>query len=304
MIKNILITGGSGLVGSRLTELLLAQDYNVSHLSRSPENHKDSPVKTYQWDIEKQTIDDEALKDVDCIVHLAGAGVADKRWTSSRKKLLLESRTKSAQLLINKLKEIDHKPKLFLSASAIGYYGARGDQWVDEESIPNSDFLAELCVEWEKASKSVSELEIPFNIVRIGLVLSENGGALKEIAKSLDFGIAGYLGSGDQYMSWVHIDDLCGIFMHCIMGEVEQNEVYNGVAPTPEKNIDFTRILSKVVGKGILLPVPSFVLKLMTGEMSEMLLTGQRVKSEKIEKAGYQFKFSDLKSALKDLYNK
>lgn len=302
MIKNILITGGSGLVGTRLTELLSAEGYNVSHLSRSPEKHQKSSVKTYQWDVNKQTIDKAALKDVDCIVHLAGAGVADKRWTSSRKKLLLESRTKSTELLIDKLKEIDHKPKLFLSASAIGYYGNTGNNWVDEGASSGNDFLAELCVEWESSVKEVQSLDIPFNIIRIGLVLSKNGGALKEIAKSLNFGIAGYLGSGSQYMSWIHIDDLCRAFIHCIEGNTDKNEIYNGVAPNPKSNIDFTKILSKVAGKGILLPVPSFVLKLMTGEMSEMLLTGQRVKSDKLQKTGFQVEFEDLQSALQDLY--
>ncbi|MEX2590112.1 MAG: TIGR01777 family oxidoreductase, partial [Chitinophagales bacterium] len=240
----------------------------------------------------------------DCIVHLAGAGIADKRWTASRKKEIVESRTKSTALLIDKLKELNHKPELFLSISAIGYYGACGDEWVDENSPAANDFLAQVCEKWEAAAHEVKKLNINYNTIRIGMVLSPNGGALREIEKPLKFGIAGYLGNGQQYMSWIHIEDLCRQFLHCIEGKAQTNETYNAVAPNPERNIDFTSKLSKAIGKGILMPTPGFAIKLMLGEMANMVLTGQRVSCKKIQSTGFEYKYPDLKTALEDIYSK
>lgn len=304
MIKTILITGGSGLIGTHLSNFFLEKEYNVIHLSRSPGKNENKSLQVYKWDVKKKEIDSEALLKADCIINLAGAGLADKRWKPSRKKEIVESRTESTALLINKLKELNHKPDLFIGVSAIGIYGDSGDKWVDEKTSPASDFLADVCIKWEEATEQIITLGIPFIINRIGLVLSNEGGALKEIEKPLKFGIAGYLGNGQQYMSWVHIEDLCRQFLHCIEGKTKVNEIYNAVAPNPEKNIDFTITLSKVAKKGILMPTPKFALKLMLGEMANMVLTGQRVSSEKIQKTGFEYKFKSLKSALQNLYSK
>ncbi|MEQ8925601.1 MAG: TIGR01777 family oxidoreductase [Fulvivirga sp.] len=300
MPKTILITGGTGLVGSRLTELLKEKNYKVRYLSRAAGSK--NGVQAYAWDAENQTIDKSAFEGVNAIIHLAGAGVADKKWTAARKKEILESRTRSTQLLNDTLKSINHEVKSFVSASAIGYYGwDTGGVWVKEGSRFGDDFLATVTKAWEEKVDQITELGIRTAKLRIGIVFSEKGGALYEIAKPIKFGVGAPLGSGNQYMSWIHIDDLCNMFIHAVEND-SVNDVYNAVGPNPETNKVITKETAKVLNRPCFLPnVPAFVLKLMLGKRAAMILGGSRVSCEKIQATGFKFSYPTLPEALKDL---
>ncbi len=300
MSKTILITGGTGLVGSRLTELLLEKGHKVKYLSRSA--GVKNGIQSYKWDINKSEIDSEAFKEVDGIIHLAGAGVADKKWTAERKKEILESRTNSTSLLRNTLNSIDHQVTSFVSASAIGYYGwDTGGVWVKEGSRFGDDFLATVTKAWEEEVDQIAELGIRTAKLRIGIVFSEKGGALYELAKPIKMGAGAPLGSGDQYMSWIHIDDLCKMFIHATESS-DVEGVFNAVGPNPETNQVITKKVAKVLDKPCFLPnVPSFILKIILGKRAAMILGGSRVSSEKIVTTGFQFSYPELEPALKDL---
>ncbi len=299
MIHRVLITGGSGLIGTQLTDLLLQRGHEVVHLTRSKHESK---VKVYVWNIEQQQIDRQALEGVDTIIHLAGAGVADKPWTEKRKKEILETRTKSTRLLYDELRNSDHQVKTFLCASGIGYYGSKcGDHSVTEGSSPGNDFLANVSKGWENEADMISTLGIRVVKIRTGLVLSAKGGALEPLARTVKFYVGAPLGSGKQYMSWVHIHDHCSIFIQALES-VQWKGAYNSVAPQPVTNAMFTKALAKVLKKPLLLPrVPAFVLKLILGEMAAMVLDGCKISSSKVIAAGYDFKFPDLEGALHDL---
>lgn len=300
MASTYLITGGTGLVGTRLTEILKEQGHSVRYLSRS--SGTKNGIKAYAWDIEKQTMDQAALDGVDAIIHLAGAGVADKSWTKERKKEILDSRTKSTQLLRETLKSIDHKVKAFISASAIGYYGwDAGGVWKKEESRFGDDFLATVTKAWEEEVDHIEGLGIRVAKLRIGIVFSEKGGALYEIAKPIKFGVGAPLGAGDQYMSWIHIDDLSNMFIYACENE-QVSGVYNAVGPNPATNKEITKSTAKVLGKPCFLPnVPGFVLKIMLGKRAAMVLGGSRVSPEKIMEAGFKFEYPELDAGLRNL---
>ena len=303
MPKSVLITGGTGLVGARLTELLKENGYQVRYLSRS--SGSKNGVQAYAWDVDKQTIDKSAFDEITHIIHLAGAGVADEKWTAKRKKEILESRTKSTQLIYETLKSINHHVETFISASAIGYYGwDTGGVWVKEGSRFGDDFLATVTKAWEEKVDLFEELKIRTAKLRIGIVFSGKGAALKELARPVKFGLGAALGKGDQYMSWIHVDDLCNMFIHAIENK-EVHGVYNAVGPNPETNKHITKEIGKVLKRPIWLPnVPGFVLKLMLGQRAAMILGGSRVSSEKIESTGFKFRFPNLIDALKDLLSK
>lgn len=302
MSKNVLITGGSGLVGSRLTELLRDKGYAVSHLSRSPAPPSSS-IPTYQWDIKQQFIDPQALASADYVIHLAGAGVADQRWTDERKQTILNSRTESTKLLRNAIAQAGPATiKAFVSASAIGIYGAdTGDVWLTEESPAADDFLADVVVQWETAVDEIQKLGVRTVKYRIGIVLSPNGGALPPIARTVRWGVGAPLGNGEQYLSWIHIDDLCRMFIHALENE-EMAGSYNAVGPQPVTNEALTRSVARVLHRPLWMPnVPGFALKLALGELASAVLGGNRVGSRKIEDAGFYYKFDKVDLALADL---
>lgn len=302
MHKNVLITGASGLVGTRLTAMLVQKDYQISHLSRSSSK---GPIPTFQWDVNAGTIEKGALDEVDTIVHLAGAGIADKRWSASRKKEILESRTKSSELLFQNLKQNNHKVKTFVSASAIGIYGEGApEQTFTEEDQPADDFLADVVKQWEDSVSKIESLGIRVIKIRIGILLSEKGGALAEMVKPIKWGVGSPLGSGKQLISWIHIDDVCGIFMKAIEDE-SMAGAYNAVSPNAVTNKEMTEAIAKVLDKPLWAPhVPGFVLRLILGEMSDLVLKGSKVSSEKIQSSNFDFQFLDLKEALEDLLKK
>ena len=302
MSKNVLITGGSGMVGTRLSELLLEQGYTVSHLSRSPGDDS-SPITTYLWDIQQQYINPEAIPRADYIVHLAGAGVADQRWTHQRKQAILRSRTASTQLLHDALAQQDPSTiSAFVSASAIGIYGTdTGDTLLTEESPAARDFLADVVVQWEAAVDTIQALDIRTVKYRIGIVLSDQGGALDPIARTVRWGVGAPLGDGQQYMSWIHLDDLCRLFIYALENDT-MDGTYNAVGPQPITNQAFTKATAQVLHRPLWLPhVPAFVLKAALGKLSSVVLGGNRVSSQKIEDAGFEHKFNKIEIALADL---
>ena len=298
MNKKILITGASGLVGSRLTEMLLQKGHQVSHLGRTK---KSGPVKSYVWNVDKGEFDAAALVGIDAIIHLAGAGVADKRWNEQRKKEILESRTKSSALLYQTLKKENHAVKAVVSASAIGYYGFCLDERIfNEESKPGSDYLAQVTRQWEEAVDKISSLGIRVAKVRIGIVLSAKGGALPEMAKPVRFGVGAPLGTGKQYLSWIHIDDLCAMFMKAVEDD-QMHGAYNAVCDWVT-NETITKSIARVLNRPLLLPpIPGFMMKLIVGEMAVIVVNGSKVSSDKIRKTGFTFQYPDLNEALSEL---
>ena len=300
MSKKILITGASGLIGSRLTQMLTQKGYQVSHLGRTK---KTGSVESFVWDVEKGELDQQALVGVHAIINLAGAGVADKRWNEKRKKEILESRTKSSALLYQVLKETNHTVKTVVSASAIGYYGFCLDERIfSEESNPGSDYLAQVTKAWETEVDRIASLGIRVAKIRIGIVLSEKGGALAEMAKPVRLGVGAPLGTGKQYLSWIHIDDLCAMFIKAVEDEHMQG-AYNAVCNWIT-NEAMTKSIAKVLNKPLLLPpVPGFIMKIIVGEMAVIVVNGSKVSSDKIRKTGFTFQYPELNEALSALLN-
>jgi uncharacterized protein len=300
MSGRILITGGTGLIGTRLSEMLIDQGYEVAHLSRNTRQY--SHYKTFKWDIERHYIDENVLSYADYIVNLAGANVGEGKWTKERKREILESRVHGTQLLRECLSKTSHQVKAFLSASAVGIYGDTGHHLVTEESNYGDDFLARVCKQWEAAAWQVHELGIRTAIFRLGIVLSNKGGALPQIAKPVKLMAGAPLGSGQQYMSWIHIDDLCRLLIYAIE-ETQFQGVYNAVAPNPVTNEEFTRALAHVMHRPLTgLKVPAAGLKLVLGEMSEVVLEGQRVSPNKVMQTGFTFEYQTLLQALESFY--
>lgn len=302
MNKRILITGGSGLVGLQLSELLVKQGYEVVHLSRY--RSKSSSYKTFTWDLSAKVIEDGAFDGVSQIVHLAGAGVADKRWSTERKAELTSSRIDSANLIYKSLKDSGHKIEAFISASAIGIYGfdTGGIEQTEDRMQLGDDFLATLTKKWEAAADQFDIEGTRVVKYRIGLVLSKSGGLLGKLVPLAKLGLSSAFGSGNQYMSWIHIDDLAKMFLYAIE-KTEMNGAYNAVAPGPVVNKDFLTQLAKVLNKPYFLPnTPKFVLKLVLGELSSAITGGNKVSSDKIEQAGFNFQFNNLQDSLTDLF--
>lgn len=297
--KHILLTGGTGLIGSRLTQQLLNKGYQVSHLSRSP--GKSPQVKTYLWDVDKGVIDEHCIDDIDIVVHLAGAGIADERWTDKRKKELIDSRTKSIGLIYDLLSVKKHKVNSIISASAIGYYSDRGDELMTETSSPSSDFMAKCCIEWEDAVDKGKQFGLRIVKFRTGVVL-DNGGALAKMAIPVKLYVGSPLGNGKQWVPWIHWQDVIDMYLYGIEN-AKLEGVYNMVAPNPVTNKQLTQAIAKQLHKPLWLPkVPAFLLKLLLGEMSTVVLGSTKVSAQKIEDAGFNFKYTDITSALKEIY--
>ena len=304
MKKNVLISGGSGFIGRNLTTLLLAKGYSVSILSRSEKQNK-GDVFYYKWDVAKQTIDDEAILKADYIIHLAGENIAEKRWTAKRKAAIIDSREKSTQLLYSILKKHYKKLDAFVSASAVGIYGAvNGEEICTEDMKPANDFLGYTCQKWEDSIDFIENLNIRTVKIRTGLVLGRNEGFLKKLIPLFKYRLGSALGSGKQYMPWIHVDDLCAIYLQAI-SDASMEGPYNAAICDNTTNTLFSKTLARVFGYSIWLPnVPAFVLKLVMGEMAKIVLTGRRVSSDKIEQTGFKFKFNNLEEALRNCLTK
>lgn len=310
-MATVLITGGTGLIGGQLTALLLQNGYSVIILTRNLPAQKTSahPQLSYAfWDVSKQTIDADAVGQSDYIIHLAGAGVAEKRWSAGRKKEIVESRTQSSALLVKAL-EHNTRVRAVVSASAIGWYGA--DATVPAarpfaETDPASpDFLGETCRLWEDSIEPVTRLGKRLVKLRTGIVLSIEGGALKAFMQPLRFGVAAILGNGRQVISWVHIDDMCRMYLQAIEDEAWEG-VYNAAAPKPVSNKELTLQLARAVKNKFYLPVhvPAFVLKVAMGEMSTEVLKSATVSANKVRSAGFNFIYPSIESAINQLAGK
>ena len=301
MKKSIVITGGTGLIGSRLVALLDKDKYELRIYTRSPKKPHDN-VQYYKWDPINGEIDLEGLKGCNHIISLAGAGIADKRWTDARKKLIIDSRVKSNHLIDSSLYKINHRPDSIVAGSAIGFYGNRGDEKLNE-SAPSGEkeFLTLSTTEWEKSLSHLRKHTDQYSIIRIGIVLSTKGGALEKMMIPLRFGISGYFGNGKQYYSWIHIDDICGML---IKGIEDKNwsGTYNGTSPEPLQLKDMAKkIKNMFLPIAIAAPVPSFLLRLAMGEMTSMLVNSTRVIPQKAMDENFQFLFTDVNKAVKDL---
>lgn len=301
--RKVLITGGTGLIGTRLAEMLIDSGYEVALLSREPS--KSSSFRSFRWDPQTGTIDEAAIPYADYIVSLAGASVSDGKWTDERKRDIMTSRLGGLALLHRELAKPGHHVQAVISASAIGIYGDAGDRVVTEETppaLPTHDFLADVSNQWELAAAPIAALGIRTVIPRIGVVLSTEGGALPQIARPVKLGAGAALGSGKQYMSWIHLDDICRLFI-AMLEDPAWEGTYNAVAPNPVTNQDFTKELAEVLHRPLILPkVPAFGLKLAMGEMSEIVLASQNVSARKVLAQGFTFEYPELHEALEALY--
>jgi uncharacterized protein (TIGR01777 family) len=300
----ILMTGSTGFIGSALLPSLTAKGHQVTRLIRSEALKSAETRPSITWDPDQQSINPLSLEGFDAVIHLAGESIAGGRWTAQRKARIRESRSKGTHLLSDALGRLAHPPKIFISASAIGYYGSRGKEKLNEKSTPGADFLATVCQEWEQATIVASNAGIQVVNPRIGMVLSPRGGALAKLLTPFRLGVGGVVGDGSQYMSWITLDDLLGVFHHTLSSDQLRGPV-NAVSPKPVTNREFTKILGRVLGRPTVFPLPAFVAKLAFGEMAEaLLLSSQRVEPQRLLETNYTFRFPDLEQALSALLGK
>lgn len=294
--KVVLITGANGMLARGLAKEL-REEYAVRFLTRRKKRDNE-----FLWDVNKEYIEPGALLGVDKIVHLAGASIADKRWTKKRKKLIMDSRVKSANLILSELKKQKLSVDSFVSASAVGYYGTRREDvlW-DEESSKGSGFLSDVCELWEASARCFETVANRVVRIRIGVVLAKEGGALEKIMQPIRYGLGASIGSGEQYMPWVHINDLVRVFKWALDEDTVEG-AFNAVSPEHVTNTMLTKKIAKCLEKPLFLPhVPGFVLKAVLGEMASMLLEGNRVSSEKLLNRGFRFEHERIEEALRDL---
>jgi uncharacterized protein (TIGR01777 family) len=296
----VLISGSHGLVGSTLIKSLESDGQEVVRLVR----HPPTGAPEIEWSPERYSIALARLEGFDAVIHLAGESIAEGRWNEEKKRRIRESRVKGTRLLSDSLANIKHPPKSFLCASAIGYYGNRGDEILTESSPPGDDFLAEVCVEWEKASEEAVQKGIRTVNLRFGIILDSKGGALAKMLPPFRMGVGGKIGAGRQWMSWIALDDVVGAIKRALTNETLSGPV-NFVAPNPVTNREFTKTLGKVLSRPTLFSIPAFGARLAFGEMADaLLLSSQRVEPERLKKAGYQFRYSELKGALRHVLAK
>jgi uncharacterized protein (TIGR01777 family) len=295
-MKKVLITGGSGLIGKRLSFLLASRGYEVRILSRS--NSLKNNYKTFLWNVTEQYINDSAFEGLNHIIHLAGAGIADKRWSEKRKKEIIDSRVVSTNLLYNTVKRLEIPLNSFISASATGFYGSITSETIFKEiDKPAKDFLGKVCSLWERSIFQFNEMKIRTVALRTGIVLSKDGGALKKMKTP----VITALGNGKQYMPWIHIDDLCELYIKAIEDE-QFKGAFNAVSSEHISNLSFSKKISKIFNHPFLaIGAPNFILQIVFGEMSTIILNGSRISANKIKQAGFKFKFENLEKALKNL---
>jgi uncharacterized protein (TIGR01777 family) len=301
-VMDVLVTGASGFIGSALVPSLEGDGHRVVRLSRDAGGQG---PETLRWDPAEGRIDAAGLEGLGAVVHLAGAGIGDKRWTSDRKREIRESRTKGTRLLSGTLAGLAKKPAVLVSASAIGYYGPRGDEELTEDSAPGDDFLAGVCVGWEQATAPATEAGIRVATIRSGVVLSPRGGVLKRMLFPFQLGLGGRMGTGKQYMSWISLDDEVSA-VRDLLGRDDVSGPVNLTAPNPVTNSEFTKTLGAVLRRPTAIPTPMTPLKVLYGRelIQHLLLSGQRVRPKRLEASGYQFAHQQLESALRDLLGK
>jgi uncharacterized protein len=301
----VIVTGSTGLVGSALVRSLLADGDGVTRLVRGGAQTFSAPgTKAVRWEPESGEVDANELEAHDAAVHLAGESIADGRWTDEKKRRIVESRVKGTRLIAETLAGLNEKPKVLVSASAIGFYGNRGDEVLREESASGEDFLSEVCREWEKATLAASQAGIRVVHVRIGVVLSAKGGALAKMFTPFKLGMGGKVGDGRQYMSWITLDDTVAVIRRAITDESLRGPV-NAVAPNPVTNEEFTKALGHVLGRPTFLSMPAFAARLAFGEMADaLLLSSARVEPARLNEAGFKFSHPKIDEALRHVLGK
>ncbi len=298
MDKSVVIAGGSGLIGKRLTELLVAKNYSVAWLSRKK---SDAKIKTFQWNPESHSISDNEWLNYKNLVVLSGENIAAQAWTDAYKSKIIDSRVAVAKTLRSALSSENHSITKVIAASAIGFYGAGGNKLFNENDSEGSGFLSYTTKKWEEA---YYDFPVDVTTFRIGVVLSKNGGALPELSSPMKFGTAPTLGNGKQMVSWIHLDDLCNMIIHAIENNISTG-VYNAVAPHPVTHSDFISTLKKIIAPwSIKFFIPAFLIKLILKEKSAIILDSTNVSSKKIAATGFSFSFPELSSALKNIYGK
>jgi len=295
----ILITGATGLVGSELVLFLSTQGHETLRLVR-----KDPKKGEVRWDPSSGTIDSTSLEGLDAVVHLAGENIASRRWSQAQKDRIRNSRVDGTRLLSQALAGLSNPPKAFVSASAIGYYGDRGEEFLNEDSKPGAGFLAEVCKGWEAATAPAVEKGIRVVNLRFGIILSPKGGPLAKMLTPFKMGVGGVIGSGNQYMSWISIDDAIGAIYHALQERTLEGPI-NAVSPQPVTNREFTKTLGKVLRRPTILPMPAFAARLAFGEMAdELLLSSARVEPTRLNESGYRFRTPTLEGALRHVLGK
>ncbi|MGH9933063.1 MAG: TIGR01777 family oxidoreductase [Pyrinomonadaceae bacterium] len=293
----ILIGGSHGLVGTALIKTLEAEGHEISRLVR----HYPNSSSEIEWSPDRYSIALARIEGFDAVVNLAGESIAEGRWTEEKKRRIRESRVKGTKLLGDALANLTNRPKTFICASAIGYYGNRGDELLTEASAPGKDFLADVCVEWEKATALATEKGIRVVNARFGVILDQHGGALAKMLPPFRMGVGGRIGDGKQWMSWIALDDIVGALNFALTNDSLRGSV-NFVAPNPVTNAEFTKTLGKALSRPTLFPIPAFGVRLMFGEMGEaLLLGGQRVAPERLKEFHYNFQYPELLAALRHL---
>jgi uncharacterized protein len=299
---SVLITGGSGLIGRYMTSVLLAEGFNVSHLSRHTNTF--GKVRVHRWDPSIGYLNPDVFEGIDCLVHLSGANIGERRWTKSRKEEILKSRINSSELLFRTITDNRINIKTFISASACGYYGSvTTDRIFTEDDPPAGDFLGTICRLWEEGADLFDKSGIRTVKIRTAVVLEKTDSALSKLMMPAKYGLVVRLGTGKQYFPWIHIQDLCNIYLMAIRNP-EMKGAYNAVAPEHINHSDFIKTMAGVMKRPVFLPpVPAWLIRAVMGEMSDVVLKGSRISSAKLIAAGYQFRFSDLEHALENVIN-
>ncbi|MBA4104249.1 MAG: TIGR01777 family protein [Pirellula sp.] len=300
--QRIVVTGATGLVGSLLCTELEKAGAQVIRAVRRPVQDE---ARELYWNPDRGEIDRAKLEGVDAVVHLAGENIAGGRWTEAFKQKILDSRIKGTHLISDALARLERKPRVFICASAIGYYGNRGADVMTEQSAPDTDFLAKVCQQWEASCQAARDAGIPVTNIRIGVVLSPDGGALAKMLTPFKLGAGGKIGSGDQYMSWIALDDLVGAIVYLLARDEPIVGPVNIVAPNPATNLGFTKTLGRVLSRPTFFPMPAFAARLAFGEMADaLLLSSTRVAPQALISSGFKFQYPELEPALRRLLNR
>lgn len=299
----ILVTGATGFIGQTIVRELLSKGHKVAILSRNIARAAfilSNKCEFYQWgDATAELPPAEAFNGVDAVINLMGEGIADKRWDEERKKEIYDSRVIGTRNLVQRMKELSACPKIFVSASAVGVYGNRDNEDLTEKSSLGDDFLSHVCKDWEEEAMKATELGIRAGVIRTGVVIGKNGGALKRMLPIFKIGVGGPLGSGDQFMSWIHLDDLANMYIEFVTNSALEG-AFNGTAPYPATNNYFTKALGKTLKRPTFAKAPAFALKIVLGDMSSMLLGGQKVLPKKFKEEGFRYRYPTLEMALKE----
>jgi len=298
-----IVTGGTGLIGRALCRELVDHGHEVIVLSRNPDRKEEglpSQVEAVGWDAQSATGWGDLVNETDAIVNLAGAGLADGRWTDERKRSILESRVKAGQAVVEAVSAATTRPKVVIQSSAVGYYGPRSDEVLNEDAAPGSDYLARVCFDWEASTAPVERMGVRRPVIRTGIVLSTEDGAFPKILLPFKLFAGGPMGNGSQYWPWIHINDEVRAIRFLMENETASGP-FNLTAPNPLTNKEFASVVGQAMGRPSLMPAPAFALKLALGEMSTVLLDGQRAVPSRLQELGFEFDFATLDAALKDL---